>query len=174
MIQCSTAHIQRRMKFLPTTKKASHVQNFSGIIAVEHYVALTKNNLNEQQPLITTNTTSNVTHKHMATIKRLKQIRNTVTIKPADKNLGIVILNTEDYIAQCMQHLSGTNTYISVTHFPREEIKRKLLNTIINFKAQVHGYDSKLYDFLTKEPDNSQIPQFYGIPKIHNLSKFPQ
>ena len=66
-----------------------------------------------------------------------------------------------------MQHLSDTNTYISVTHFPREEIKRKLLNTIINFKAQVHGYDSKLYDFLTKEPDNSQIPQFYGIPKIH-------
>ena len=41
------------------------------------------------------------------------------------------------------------------------------MNTLINFKAQVHGYDYKLYDFLTTEPNNSQVPQFYGIPKIH-------
>ena len=120
VIHCPTAHIQRRMKFIPTIKRTSHVQNFSGIITVEHYIALTKNNLNEQLPLITTNTTSNVTPKHMATIKRLKQIRNTLTIKPANKNLGIVILNTDDYIAQCMQHWTQIPMYQSPTSLKKK------------------------------------------------------
>lgn len=167
IIQCPTAHIQRRMKFLPTVRRTSHVQGFSGIIAVENYIALTKDNLNEQLPQVTTSTTLNVTQNHKATIRRLKLMRSTITIKPADKNLGIVVLNTDDYIAQCIKHLSDTNTYIPATRFPKEEIKKKLLNTVVNFKAQVHGYDYKLYNFLTTEPNNSQVPQFYGVLKIH-------
>ena len=78
-IQCQAAHIQRRMKFLPTVRKTSHVQGFSGITTVEHHIALTKDILNEQLPTLTTNTTLNVTQNHKAIIRKLKQMRNTIT-----------------------------------------------------------------------------------------------
>ena len=58
------------MKCLPTVRKTSHVQVFSGVATVEHYIALTKDNLNEQLPLLTTNTTLNVTQNHKAAIRK--------------------------------------------------------------------------------------------------------
>ena len=94
-------------------------------------------------------------------------MRNGVTIKLADKNLGV---DTDDYIAQCMSHLADTTTYRPAEHHPREDIRRHLVNTIVSFKAQLSGYDRRLYEFLVSEPDHPRIPQFYGIPKIHKNS----
>ncbi len=34
-----------------------------------------------------------------------------VTIKPADKNLGIVIMDTDDYLQICASQSADTNTY---------------------------------------------------------------
>ena len=90
-----------------------------------------------------------------------------VIIKPADKNLGIVLMDTDDYIEQCVSHLSDINTYRLATNYPRNDIKKQIMNTVIRFKPQIHQYDWKLYNFLLSEPDHSRIPQFYGIPKIH-------
>ena len=49
----------------------------------------------------------------------------------------------------------------------RDEITRQLTNVAANFKSQLHGYNKNLYTFLASAPEHSQIPQFYGIPKIH-------
>lgn len=76
-------------------------------------------------------------------------------------------MNTEDYIAQCTAHLSDTNTYKLTDYYPKDEITRQLTNIAANFKSQLHGYNKNLYTFLASAPDHSQIPQFYGIPKIH-------
>ena len=44
------------------------------------------------------------------TLNRLS--KNThITIKPADKNLGLVIMNTLDYKISCLQHLNDITTY---------------------------------------------------------------
>ena len=88
--------------------------------------------------------------------------------KPADKNLSIVLLNTNDYITQCTNHLSDTNTYWLASKYPKN-IKKQLRNTIISFKPQISLYSKKLYEFLLSEPDHCHIPQ---IPKIHK--KFTQ
>ena len=94
-------------------------------------------------------------------------MRDKVIIKPADKNLGIVLMDTDDYIAQCTSHLADTTTYRLAEHYPRESIRRQLTNAVISFKPQLSGYNKRLYEFLLSEPDHSRIPQFYGIPKIH-------
>ena len=36
--------------------------------------------------------------------EKFKTLRTEVTIKPSDKNLGIVLMNTDDYVLQCVSH----------------------------------------------------------------------
>ena len=65
------------------------------------------------------------------------QVKSEVTIKPVDKNLGIVILNTDDYLAQCAKHLSDTITHRLVNSFHKNEFRRQITNTVIVFKTQL-------------------------------------
>ena len=73
-----------------------------------------------------------------------------------------------------ISQLSDINTYRLATNYPRSNIKRQVVNTIIRFKPQIHQYDRKLYNSFLSEPDHSRVPQFYGIPKIHKkFTKVP-
>ena len=155
------------MKFLPKTTQRTSTQEFSGIQKVENYIELTKNNINNQLPILTLRFTSNVTEKEKTAIKKFKQINDKIIIKPADKNLGLVLLNTDDYITQCVNLLSDSNTYRPASSYPKNEIKRLINNTIISFKPQLFQFSKRLYQFLTSEPDHCRTPQFYGIPKVH-------
>ena len=56
-------------------------------------------------------------------LNNLKQNRNTITVKPADKNLGIVLMNREDYIQQCTNELNKEGTYKLTNEYPVEGIK---------------------------------------------------
>ena len=163
----TTSKIYRYLKFLPHDSYTSSTQDFSGIQKVEHYIELTKNNLNDQLPTITMPLNPNVTNADKETIKKFNHMTETVIIKPADKNLGIVLMDTDDYIRQCTNHLSDTSTYRLANSYPRSDIKKQVTNTAIKFKPQIHQYSWKLYNFLLSEPNHSHIPQFYGIPKIH-------
>ena len=42
----------------------------------------------------------------MRSLRKLKNSKELITIKPADKNLRVVILDTTDYINQCIAHLA--------------------------------------------------------------------
>ncbi len=44
-------------------------------------------------------------------LRRIDDNSAEVTIKPADKNLGIVIMNTDNYLQICASQLADTNTY---------------------------------------------------------------
>ena len=48
-----TSKIYRPMKFVPKSKQNTLEQQFSGVSSVEHYIELTKNNLNNLLPVIT-------------------------------------------------------------------------------------------------------------------------
>ena len=168
----TTSKIYRNMKFLPKQTHRTFTQEFSRVQRVENYIELTKNRLNNQLPIVTMRFNFNCTDKDKATIEKFTHLREEVTIKPADKNLGIVLLNTDDYITQCTKHLADTNTYRLASNYPKNDIKKQVMSTIISFKPQISKYSKKLYAFLTSEPDHCHIPQFYGIPKIHK--KFSQ
>lgn len=99
-------------------------------------------------------------------IKKLKQSRSEITIKPADKNLGIVIMNANDYIGQCMKLLSDVEVYRQTKSYPHEQIKENLTNLLVSFKPELFHFNSQLYEYL-QPSTNFQVPQFYGLPKIH-------
>ena len=162
-----TSQVYRRMKFLPKITGRTLTQEYSGIQKVEKYIELTKNNINNHLPLLTMRFSSNVTENEKAAIKKFKQKTGEITIKPADKNLGLVLLNTDDYITQCINLLSDPNTYRPALSYPKSEIKKLINNTLICFKPQISQFSKRLYQFLLSEPDHCRIPQFYGIPKIH-------
>ena len=82
----------------------------------------------------------------------MQHLRHVITIKPADKNLGVAIMNTEDYITQCMAHLTDHNTYRLATHYPIVDIKRELQRVIDAFKAQLDSHHKQLYPFLRNGP----------------------
>ena len=68
---------------------------------LEAYLDQTKTELDDKLPLIFNQTTSNLNKHTRYALAKLKKQRTEITIKPADKNLGIVILETDDYIQQC-------------------------------------------------------------------------
>lgn len=74
------------MKFLP--KRTTFTQIYSGISRLEQYIQATRNNLRTHLPEIAANT-----HENMS-----KRNRSTITVKSADKNFGIVLMDTDDYI----------------------------------------------------------------------------
>ena len=94
-----------------------------------------------------------------------------ITFKPADKNLGVVLLNTDDYVMQCITHLSNRNIYQQAECFPAHKLTNIIENTLINFKNTLY---KTLYKYLLPT-NNHQIPQFYGLPKLHKeFTQIPQ
>ncbi len=122
--------------------------------------------LDSQLKKICSTSTSNITPDQQKALKNLKQSSTRVTIKPADKNLGIVVLNTEDYIVECTTHLADTEIYRLTTSFPRDDLQKLLTNILVAFKYPLHNYNRKLYTCL-QPTGQHRTPQFYGIPKLH-------
>ena len=76
-------------------------------------------------------------------------------------------MNTEDYVAQCMTHLSDTNTYRLAPQYPTEKIKQELSHICAAFKSQLESLDKRLYKYLQQKTRQTRTPRFYGIPKVH-------
>ena len=154
------------MKFLPKQQATTSTQTYSGISRLEQYIQATRNNIRTHVLEITANT-HNMNKNEQNFLNKLKQNRSTITVKPADKNLGIVLMDTEDYIQQCTKELSKGKTYRLVNTYPVEAVKTQIMDTLICFKNQLENYNNKLYRYLMPQSTTYPIPLMYGIPKIH-------
>lgn len=76
-------------------------------------------------------------------------------------------MDTEDYITQCISHLSNQATYHQVHSFPTDTIEKLINDILVAYKSHIQGYSKPLYSYMQPKPKHSRIPQFYGIPKIH-------
>ena len=85
---------------------------------------------------------------------------------PADKNLGIVILDTTTYITEGLKHLSSSAFQLTA-NFPTS-LKDNLQNIFISFKTEIYTFSPALYRYLTTF--TNRLPRFYDLPKIHKLS----
>lgn len=86
--------------------------------------------------------------------------KNNLYIRPADKNLGLTIMDADWYLAQCFLHLNDKNVYRIET--PKiEEILEDLRNIVRKAGKVKDGHSRQLI------PHGNQLPQFYIIPKIH-------
>ena len=163
----NTPQIFRKMKFLKNKSIPPHPSDTCNNTNIENYIYSKKIILNKKlKKLFIPQNKHNLTRQQQTTLKKLCGSRHTITIKPADKNLGIGALNTHDYLQQCIEHLSNENVYRLTQQFPQEDIKRIITNTLVSFKQSITYLNKKLYNYL--QPIKShRIPQFYGIPKIH-------
>jgi hypothetical protein len=154
------------MKFINKKQQLSPDAIYSNITPLENYIFNTKDKIDAQLKNIFYKSKNNFTTNELKAIKKIKNLPN-VTIKPADKNLGLAILNTEDYINSCIQILK-TPTYKLIHQFPTK-LYNILQNTIISFKEDIYGYSKDLYNYLLPKQQH-RIPRFYGIPKVHKIT----
>lgn len=159
--------LSRPMKFLPN---ASHTTfPVSSTQTLEEYIHNTKDELDNRLPTLFKNGKSNISKRHHNFLKTLKNQHHILIIKPVDKNLGIVLINTEDYVNQCLQHLT-TLTYHLVSEYP-SELHQQLENIIMSFKTDltfnIINSKSFYHHLLPKSPFKYRTPQFYGLPKVH-------
>ena len=97
--------------------------------------------------------------------KALKELQSdtSIVILPAGKGRSTVILNREDYLEKCMDHINN-GPYQLLKKDPTNKIKTKTLKQLKVLKDN-EFIDNKLYYYL--KPADSPAPRFYGQPKIH-------
>ena len=88
------------MKFLTKPPYTAPNELYSGYNHLENYVYGTKMALDQQLPQICKPVKSNLSVTQSKSLFKLKRESAKITIKPAEKKLGIVIMDTHDYIAQ--------------------------------------------------------------------------
>ena len=84
-------------------------------------------------------------------------------ILPAEKSRSTVILNREDYLEKCMDHINN-GPYQLPKIDPTTKIKAKTVKQLKALKDN-ELIDNKLYYYL--KPTDSPAHRFYGHPKIY-------
>ena len=112
----------------------------------------------------------------MTTLNRLRVNRN-ITIKPADKNLGLVVLDTTAYESMCLLHLNDRTTYEIVHDYNPQIIFNKLRHILTKYNKLLHTWQktstskdlTPLASSLLQLENSTtlRVPVFYTIPKIH-------
>lgn len=99
---------------------------------------------------------------------------NNIVIKAADKNLGITILDKNEYDIMCYAHLDDTTIYIEITDYSPDNSYATLIDLLKSYK-QYYTYShntmttTKLAASLLQlqNHDTLRIAPFYCLPKIH-------
>ena len=157
----------RKMKFLPKPSHNSYTAQYSGIRELEDYIFNTKDLLDTHLSQICSPDTDNITPKERKAITQVQHSRHSITIKPADKNLGVVVLDTDDYIAQCASLLKNQEVYRLAESYPRSIIQTSVENILIQFKEELKHINPRLYTYLLPPKHSKETPKFYGLPKVH-------
>lgn len=168
-LNSDTAQVFRKMKFLKNKPiKQTHPLDSCQNSLVEKYIHSTKIIINDNLPKLYyfPKHQSNLSKQQRKAIKKLVKNRQHITIKPADKNLGIVVLDTDDYLKQCIMHLTNQTIYRVTNIYPEMEITQLITNILIPYKQLITRCHKKLYQYLQPQKKH-RVPQFYGIPKIH-------
>jgi len=90
-------------------------------------------------------------------------------VKPTDKNLGLAIMDKEDYINKVMTEHLSTNDYLRLT---KQEVLSKLLQLKDTLKNLISNNQNSLSQpeliyFQRGLKNQHRIPLFYGLPKVH-------
>ncbi len=137
----------------------------------EKITAFEKTLRNKQNQIFYKNegkTLSNLTYTQLTALRNLKNNKNLI-IKPSDKNLGPVILDTKAYTLQVLNEHLLTNDYRQLTP---DNAKHKMEDIKTYLKKLIHDNQSNLpkeeYTYFQRSfKEFHRTPIFYGLPKIH-------
>jgi hypothetical protein len=96
-------------------------------------------------------------------------IKNDLIVKPADKNLGLTLMDFTWYHNQVLKHLNDSTTYRAVRSFKGfdESNLRKQLALICMKSGSSYKSDELVNKLLPKSSKGYVAPEFYVLPKIH-------
>lgn len=99
--------------------------------------------------------------------RALRKLRTNpkIIVKPADKNLGLCILDREWYLNEGHRQLSDTTVYKSVEHVPLEELLDRLHSVVTKYRSIIGNDGAKF--ILLKPPNGYRVCSLYFLPKIH-------
>ncbi len=115
----------------------------------------------------------NLNYSEMKFLHKLTHESPNIIIKPADKNLGVTLLDKSWYVNEIERQLNDRETYQEIN------IQRiyGMTNTIIRYltwtiNIKLYQYDEELFmkrsiEILNKGIDWKSIPQIYILPKVH-------
>lgn len=132
--------------------------------SVEEILASAKATMFELASSAKPNLTPNISASHKQALSEL-QSNKEIIIKPADKNLGLTVLDREKYKAECLAHLMDTDVYQKLD--PDIDLIMSELEVLL--KQQPGGTISpeEWKYFFTPPPSGFCPALFYVIMKIH-------
>lgn len=160
----TTCMVYRKLKFVPQATQSNYPTptNYSGIHELENYIFNTKYILDQKLPDICAAKTDNLPSQQRKALTKLQRTRHITTIKPADKNLGIVIMDTDDYVNQCSCLLANCHIYRPAQEYPQKTIQTSLEHVILPFKQTLEKINPQLYKlYNTITLRNSMVYQRY-------------
>jgi hypothetical protein len=89
-----------------------------------------------------------------------------IRILPADKNLGTVICDTQWFRKECLRQLNDTKTYTRSRHTLQQ------LHQDISTFVSCLDLSPEVQDKLVGNIDQTTLPKFYILPKIHKTPIF--
>lgn len=115
---------------------------------------------------------SNVSPVLAEAITRLKGIKD-VVVKPADKNMGMVVLDKSWYDAECARLLGDTRVYAEVPGAGMPQLIQRLKQQLVNLlHTWQHALPPDVYKYLMAATiQEVQVPAFYLLPKVHKMQE---
>ena len=104
----------------------------------------------------------NITRKQSTSLKAIQQNEN-IIILPADIGRATVVLDKEDYMKKCNEHLTS-GPYTKLKKDPTSSIVSKVTKKLIELR------DNNLIEqqeYFRLKATGTQPPRFYGLPEIH-------
>lgn len=164
-----------RLEYMFGDKEGSDINPFkpkskfnppnSGNQTLESFLTLTSQEISDLLSLPSLPTTKNLSKSEIIAIKNLKQKRNEIIIRSADKGSTVTIQSVTKYIVDGLKHLEDVTTYQPLDEDPTPSLAGNIANFVIQiFEA---GYiDDIERDFLFP-PDPVRTQFMYFLYKIH-------
>ena len=140
---------------------------------VELYIHEVEQQIHALKSKVTTRHPSNMDRFSVTALRRLAK-DSTVVIKPADKNLGVVILSREWYVGEAMRQLSDADVYQQVNEVPMNALFARLHDWCVRWR---HLFHEKTRAFILQQREGGgimrpasegfRVCRFYLLPKIH-------
>ena len=122
----------------------------------------------------------NISKEEYSALLNLQRLQNEkqIIVKPADKGSGTVILNYDDYIDSCNQHLNskqlqpdGTNLpyYVRATEQELKVAKKRISSVLENAKTKKWITQQ---EYRAMDPSECGVGKFYQLSKVHK--DFPE
>ena len=155
-------------------KKHNFPKNYRSHDALQTFISATRAEIQDPENK-NKNVRPNLPKDLMLALKELIKLqrKRVITIQKCDKGSGVIILDCDEYIRSCNEHLSKTlkNTDGSETPYYREVDSRNLdvaKTEILEVLKEAHKEGIISDDeFEAMDPSSKKVARFYQIFKVH-------